>query len=295
MNLYAHKFQFTFAEAAMTRIIPKEAGAFFLQGSRDAGILLVHGYTGAPAEMRMLGNYLQAKGGYTVLGVCLAGHCATVEALEQTTWQDWYKAVEDGVKKLHQHCRHIYIAGQSMGGLLAIKAASGFPLTDYSEGLLIKGNREDPAEKRAKTCSVEKLILLATPVFLQDWRVPFVKLLRYFIPRLYTGQHSYNVPEEYMQGYTEMPTKPVPSLLELIELCKKEYLGKIKIPTLIVQGNADHTVKPESATYIYEHLKRVPDKQKELLWLPKARHVVTLDDARETVYEKCLEFIEKQF
>ena len=278
----------------MTRIIPKEAGAFFLQGSRDAGILLVHGYTGAPAEMRMLGDYLQAKGGYTVQGVCLAGHCATVETLEQTTWHDWYKAVEDGVKKLHRHCRHIYIAGQSMGGLLAIKAASGFPLTDYSEGLLINGNREDPAEKRAKTCSVEKLILLATPVFLQDWRVPFVKLLRYFIPRLYTGQHSYNVPEEYMQGYTEMPTKPVPSLLELIELCK-EYLGKIKTPTLIVQGNADRTVKPESATYIYEHLKRVPDKQKELLWLPKARHVVTLDDARETVYEKCLEFIEKQF
>ena len=182
-----------------------------------------------------------------------------------------------------------------MGGLLAIKAASGLPLTDSSEGLLINGNREDPAEKRAKTCSVEKLILLATPVFLQDWRVPFVKLLRYFIPRLHTGQHSYNVPEEYMQGYTEMPTKPVPSLLELIELCKKEYLGKIKIPTLIVQGNADRTVKPESATYIYEHLKRVPDKQKELFWLPEARHVVTLDDARETVYEKCLEFIEKQF
>ena len=156
-----------------------------------------------------------------------------------------------------------------MGGLLAIKAAVELP--------------------------VEKVILLATPVFLQDWRVPFVKLLRYFIPRLYTWQHSYNVPEEYMQGYTEMPTKPVPSLLELIEICKAGYLGKIKIPTLIVQGNADHTVKPESATYIYEHLKRVPDKQKEILWLPETRHVVTLDDTREKVYEKCLEFFERQY
>ena len=249
--------------------IQRNAGEFFLQGIRDTGVLLVHGYTGAPAEMRMLGNFLQAKAGYTVLGVCLAGHCATVEALEQTTWPDWYKAVEEGVKELQRHCCHIYIAGQSMGGLLAIKAAVELP--------------------------VEKVILLATPVFLQDWRVPFVKLFCYFIPRLYTGQHSYNVPEEYKQGYTEMPTKPVPSLLELIELCKKEYLRKIKIPTLIVQGNADHTVKPESATYIYEHLKCVPDKQKELLWLPEARHVVSLDDARETVYEKCLEFIEKQF
>ena len=275
--------------------IHRNADAFFLQGSRDEGILLVHGYTGAPAEMRMLGNFLQEEGGYTVLGVCLAGHCKTAEALEQTTWPDWYEAVEEGVKELHRHCRHIYIAGQSMGGLLAIKAAAEFSPTDSSEEWFINGHREEPAENRAKDCSVEKLILLATPVFLQDWRIPFVKLLRYFIPRLHTGQHSYNVPEEYMQGYTEMPTKPVPSLLELIELCKEEYLEKIKIPTLIVQGKADHTVKVKSATYLYEHLKCVPETQKEILWLPEARHVVTLDDARETVYEKCLEFFERQY
>ena len=275
--------------------VHRNAGAFFLQGSRDTGVLLVHGYTGAPAEMRMLGDYLQAKGGYTVQGVCLAGHCATVETLEQTTWPDWYEAVEEGVKELHRHCCHIYIAGQSMGGLLAIKAAAEFSAKIPFEPLSMQGNGETAIEKATNDYSVEKLILLATPIFLQDWRVPFVKLLRFFIPRLHTGQHSYNVPEEYMQGYTEMPTKPVPSLLELIELCKADYLGKINIPTLIVQGNADHTVKPESATYIYEQLKQVPEKQKEILWLPEARHVVTLDDSRETVYEKCLEFFEKQY
>ena len=275
--------------------VHRNAGAFFLQGSRDTGVLLIHGYTGAPAEMRMLGNFLQEESGYTVLGVCLTGHCATVEALEQTTWPDWYEAVEEGVKELHRHCRHIYIAGQSMGGLLAIKAAAEFSAKIPFEPLSMQGNGETAIEKATNDYSVEKLILLATPVFLQDWRVPFVKLLRYFIPRLHTGQHSCNVPEEYMQGYTEMPTKPVPSLLELIKLCKAEYLGKIKIPTLIVQGQKDHTVKAQSATYLYEQLKCVPETQKEILWLPEARHVVTLDDAREMVYEKCLDFFEKQY
>jgi carboxylesterase len=253
----------------MNQQIHRNSGAFFLQGNRDVGIVLVHGYTGAPAEMRMLGEYLRERGGYTVLGVRLAGHCETVEALEQTTWPDWYKAVEDGVEELRRQYSRVYIAGQSMGGLLAIKAAMELP--------------------------VEKLALLATPVFLFDWRIPFVKILRYFITRLHTGQQSYNVPEEYMQGYAEMPTKPVTSLLELIDLCKTAYLERITVPTLIVQGKADHTVKPQSAAYIYEQLKRVPDNHKEILWLPDARHVVTLDDARETVHEKCLEFFERTF
>ena len=286
----------------MNKTIPKEADAFFLQGSRDKGVLLVHGYTGSPAEMRLLGNYLYDRGGYTVLGVRLAGHGTTVEELEQTTWPDWYEAVEEGVKELHRHCRHIYIAGQSMGGLLAVKAAAEFSVQqkakENSQGFATEAKTENTAdewqEKKKRPC-IEKLALLATPIFLRDWRVPFVKLLRYFIPLIHTGQHSYNVPEEYMQGYTEMPTKPVPSLLELIKLCKADYLGQIKIPTLIVQGKADHTVKPRSATYIYQQLNYVSDKQKEIFWLPEARHVVTLDDARETVYAKCLEFFEKQF
>ena len=251
----------------MSQSIPKEADAFFLQGNNDAGVLLVHGYTGSPAEMRLLGNYLNEKGGYTVLGVRLAGHGTTVEELEQTVWQDWYKAVDEGVKELHKTCDHIYVAGQSMGGLLAIKAAAELP--------------------------IEKLVLLATPIFLKDKRVPFVKFLRFFIPRIHTGQQTYDVPQEYMQGYPEMPTKPIPSLLELIKLCKEDYLKKITAPTLIVQGEADHTVNPKSANYIYENLSNVPKQQKKILWLPKSRHVVTLGEEREKVFAACLEFFAK--
>ena len=251
----------------MAQPISNEADAFFLPGSRDTGVLLVHGYTGSPAEMRLLGDYLNEKGGYTVLGVRLAGHGTNVKELEQTTWPDWYKAVEEGVKELNQRCRHVYIAGQSMGGLLAIKAAAEF--------------------------KIEKLALLATPIFLRDKRVPFVKFLRFLIPRIKTGQHSYDVPEKYMQGYSEMPTKPVISLLELIKLCKASYLAKVSVPTLIVQGEQDHTVKPESATYIYERLQNVPAAQKEILWLQNSRHVVTLDVEREKVYAACLRFFEE--
>lgn len=288
----------------MTRIIPKEADAFFLPGSRDAGVLLVHGYTGSPAEMRLLGNYLNEKGGYTVLSVRLAGHGTTVEELEQTVWQDWYKAVEEGVKKLQRECRHIYLAGQSMGGLLAIKAAADFSAQceaeSGSQGFATETQTENSADdlqekSAAELPVIEKLALLATPIFLQDKRTPFIKILRFFIPRIHTGQQSYDVPREYMQGYPEMPTKPVISLLKLIKRCQEEYLKKIKAPTLIVQGLADHTVAPKSAAYIYEQLACVPEPRKELLWLPESRHVVTLGEEREKVFAACLQFFEKDF
>ena len=44
---------------------------FFFQGGKQ-GVVLVHGYTGAPGEMRLLGEYLHQQG-LTVLGVRLAG------------------------------------------------------------------------------------------------------------------------------------------------------------------------------------------------------------------------------
>lgn len=43
------------------------AKPFFFKGGSE-GVLLIHGYTGAPGEMRLLGEFLHSRG-YTVLGV----------------------------------------------------------------------------------------------------------------------------------------------------------------------------------------------------------------------------------
>lgn len=250
----------------MNEQIRQGAEAFLLPGSREKGIVLVHGFTGAPSEMRLLGEFLYERGGFTVLGVRLPGHGTCLEDLEPTVWKDWYSAVEDGVMLLRKSCSHVYIAGLSMGGLLAMKAAAELP--------------------------VEKAAFLSAPVFLRDRRVPFVGLLRYFIRRIKKRRRTYDVPEQYLKGYDEIPTRPLPSLLSLIGLCKKEYLGKIKIPVLIIQSERDHTVNPKSAWYIYRRLKQVPAAQKEILWLADSGHIITLDTARERVFARCLAFFE---
>ena len=49
--------------------------SYFLPGNKN-GVLLIHGLTGTPNEMRILANGLH-KAGFTVYAIQLAGHCGT--------------------------------------------------------------------------------------------------------------------------------------------------------------------------------------------------------------------------
>jgi carboxylesterase len=95
----------------------------FLFLGDEIGILLVHGFTGTPKEMRTLGEYLAAQG-HTVLGIRLPGHATQPADLPHMCWMDWLHAVEDGYHFLHSAGRKVFIMGLSMGGILTLTAAS---------------------------------------------------------------------------------------------------------------------------------------------------------------------------
>jgi carboxylesterase len=52
----------------------------FIERKGSVGVLLVHGLTGTPTEMKQFGKVIARKG-FTVACPELAGHCATIEAL----------------------------------------------------------------------------------------------------------------------------------------------------------------------------------------------------------------------
>ncbi len=56
-----------------------QARDFTLPGGSTA-VLMIHGFTATPAQMRRLGGYLGEQG-YTVRGMLLPGHGATVEEM----------------------------------------------------------------------------------------------------------------------------------------------------------------------------------------------------------------------
>lgn len=86
---------------------------------------MVHGFTGAPKEMRGIGDYLKGHG-ITVIGIRLTGHATQMSGMVRTRWEDWLASVEDGINLLSDFCDQIFIAGLSMGGILALLA--GIPV-----------------------------------------------------------------------------------------------------------------------------------------------------------------------
>ena len=94
------------------------AEPFLLPGGRH-GVLLIHGFTGLPAELRLLGEYLNARG-FTVLAIRLAGHGTTVEDLSRMEHEDWMDSVRDGYAILSGACDRISVVGHSMGAVFAM-------------------------------------------------------------------------------------------------------------------------------------------------------------------------------
>ncbi|HWR37910.1 MAG TPA: alpha/beta fold hydrolase [Patescibacteria group bacterium] len=239
------------------------AETFFLPGSRPDGVLLVHGFTGSPSEMRLIGEYLN-RAGYPVLAPRLAGHGTTVEEMARTDWRHWYASVVDGYRVLSGHCRQIHLVGLSMGGLLALKLGRELP--------------------------VSRVACLSAPVYINDSRLrflPFYRLFRSYAPkrrRVLPG-----VDPRYLVHYDRTPLRCVASLLDLIRDVTR-LLPKFSAPLLVVQSQGEHTVKPESAQYIYD---QAGSQEKELCWLQKSGHLITLDTERETVFTRVLEFLRR--
>ncbi|MCR5176508.1 MAG: alpha/beta fold hydrolase [Anaerovibrio sp.] len=237
---------------------------FFMKGG-DHGILLIHGFTGVPAEMLLLGKYLNSCG-YTVLCVRLAGHGTTPMDMSHMTSDDWYSSVCDGYALLSGCCSKISVVGQSMGGLL---------------GLILSAN-----EQVACCCS------LAAPIYIHEdkqlYRLPAKELCQdKFWPK--KKRIHQDVPEACNASYGEYPMMSIHELLKLIELGKSE-LPRIKCPLLVVQSHNDHTVRDRSAQYIYE---RSGSYDKELVWLEESGHLVSIGCDRDKVFDTVAEFIKK--
>ncbi|MBR2179107.1 MAG: alpha/beta fold hydrolase [Selenomonadaceae bacterium] len=244
-------------------IIPG-AEPFFLQGGSH-GVLLIHGFTGNPAELLLMGRHLQSQG-FTVLGVRLAGHGTNEKDMAHMTKDDWIASTLDGYSILRDCCEMISVVGHSMGALLSLHLAAMLKI------------------------DVHRLVTLAPPIFIDE------SLNLHLLPPREQSQGRFvrkarrnlkNVPSAVNRTYRSMPLISIHELLDLIEIVKTE-LSKIKIPILILQGKEDRTVKIKSADYIY---KNVASIEKQVKLMSNMGHLLPLREGRDEIFEITLEFL----
>ncbi|BBB91774.1 MAG TPA: alpha/beta fold hydrolase [Methylomusa anaerophila] len=239
--------------------ILRGAEPFLLPGGRR-GVLVVHGFTGSPSEMRLIGEYLHQQG-FTVLGPRLCGHGTTPEEMSRTAWQHWYSAVEDGYHYLAGMCDEVLAVGLSMGGLMVLKLSS-----EYEVG---------------------KTAILSAPIYIAERRLrllPVYRMFRDYVSR--KRKRIAGIDDVYSVTYDRTPLRSLTSLLDFIKQVDR-LLPAITTPSLIVQSLTEHTVRPESAQHIFD---RLGSKDKKLVWLKKSGHVITLDVEKEQVFNEVVQF-----
>lgn len=235
---------------------------FFYPGS-TTGILLIHGFTGTPSEMRPLGEFLKQQG-YTVYAPLLPGHGTSPEQLADTTWLDWWSAVQEAYRRLRaEGSERVVAVGLSMGGILALNLA--------------------------KEEELDGVVSLCAPVWLQDKRAPFAGAVRWVMPFHKRGGKKPEHIEKYIVPYDRTPLKSISSLIRLIRHVRKR-MHEVRVPALIVQAERDETIVPRSAAYIYD---TIASTDKEIRWYEKSSHIITLDKEREQLFQDIHTFVNR--
>ena len=96
---------------------------YFLENPAENGIVVfIHGFMGSPRQFDMLAAAVQ-KQGRSAAALLLPGHGGSVRDFAAGTSARWQDYVDAEVESYSRDYADIWLAGHSMGGLLAINAA----------------------------------------------------------------------------------------------------------------------------------------------------------------------------
>jgi carboxylesterase len=235
---------------------------FYLRGKKHEGhaYLMLHGLGGGIYEMKPLGYELNAAG-FTVQGINYPGHDEPATHMPTSAWEDWYSHALDTYHDLKKDCDTVSFVGFSTGCMIGLHLASDEDIKD--------------------------MVMLS----------PFMRLRHFWFyglrPEDYVRRLSpwvSNVPRRgvpitdrqmamaanQVAWYSSFNLPSVMSALELIDRVDQR-LETIQNPALIIHSKRDSVVCPSGALRINQ---RLASEQKDLVWLKRSDHVITLDVER---------------
>ena len=233
------------------------------QNKEKSVVICLHGWTATTYESKPIGDAI-FQSGIDSAGPLLPGHgfkenSVAKKKLSKIKYTDWISSVSHEIKQARKKYKKVFIYGQSMGGALALNAAS--------EGLV------DACAVTAPAIKLPFYVNIIGPIF------GFMNIFR----KKKTNQNFFN--EEYS-------FESFKSANELRKLAKtvQNNLGKIKCPILVCHSKKDSAIDPVVTEIIKEKAKGTV----EIAWFNDSEHSMTLDIQGKEIAKKIVTFFLEQ-
>lgn len=245
-------------EPAMT-----DTQGIFLTGN-SIGILVIHGFGGSPLSIKPWADYLHSQG-FTVAAPRLPGHGTRWQDLNRTEYKDWYDEVEKNFLELKKKSSHIFVAGFSSGGALALRLAQ------------IRGSE------------LSGILLVNPVVHDRRWTMRLLPFLRFILPSIKGGPTDVAAPNPPHHSYRRIALHALHSARKLWRVVERD-LYLIENPLMIGYSPMDHVVDPENSITVIDNVSSIDIRE---VIFEKSFHNVSLDFDSEKLNTESRIFIEE--
>lgn len=237
-----------------------EAWSYTNPNGSSLGALVLHGFTGTPGSVRPLADAVAAVG-YDVEMPRLPGHGTTAEDMLATGWSDWYGEVEAAYERLAARVERVVVAGQSMGGTLALALA--FAGHDIAHLVLV-----NPATMPRSADEMEML----------------ADFIEQGVPLAPAGPPDIADPDVFEASYDVTPLVPLKTFLDHGIAPITDRFDELRTPMHLYTSRTDHVVPPANSVHLADHY----GGPVEHIWLERSYHVAMLDYDRDVICDGVL-------
>lgn len=245
-------------------------------------VLLFHGLTGSPFEMKKYGQFL-FKNGFDVFCYSFPGHGDRIDEIETVTWKDWCNFAQEKYSTLRKNYNKFFVSGLCLGASMAVYL----------------GEHND---------DITGIVALSTTLFLDGFCIPWTVSLLPFalstITRFYytfpeddcfgiknerTRKSLAKITEKVDIGMDNYPLNCVKGLLKLSKNVRKN-LKNVTCPILCIHSKYDNLASTKGAKIV---INGVSSKIKKYVELNDSYHMVLYDNEKAFVMDTVEEFLEE--
>jgi carboxylesterase len=249
-----------------------------------ARALLLHGLTGAPADLQIVTRHMR-QAGHRVEAPMLPGHGVGERELLKTGWRDWLAGAEAELLRLTDDGERALVGGLSMGAVLSLALAIRHP--DRISGI---------------ACFAPTLRYDGWVVPKGSWFIPIGARLPLVNRYRFKERPPYGIKDERLRakmaelltsgaveeaGLAFMPGRSLAQNLDLIRWTERR-LEQVTAPMLLVHAKEDDITDIRNAERLAASVSGTVRK----MYLDDSYHLVTLDRERNKVAKAAVEFLE---